>query len=86
MEKSGEGVKSQGTVRVLRGLTCLAFLTGCAAVGAPIPPEDVGIAATVRKQEKEKERAAQSTLDPQETSLDPEEEIELPTFYPIGVR
>ncbi len=63
----------------------LMFPMGCGAVGPPIPPEDVGIEAKIRKQQ----RAA--TPDNVVTSEDPaasveEETVELPGFYPIGTR
>ncbi len=69
-------------------LGCIAlfsFVMGCGAVGAPIPPEDVGIEAKVRKQQKKKSQQA-GTLSEEETISIEEESVELPVFYPIGTR
>jgi hypothetical protein len=63
----------------------LMFPMGCGAVGPPIPPEDVGIEAKIRKQQQESAKS-KGTLS---EDLDPsgeEETVELPTFYPIGTR
>ncbi len=61
------------------------FVMGCGAVGSPIPPEDVGIEAKVRRQQKEN---AQKEGTPSENGAisDKEEGVELPAFYPIGKR
>ncbi len=69
-------------------LGCIAlfsFVMGCGAVGAPIPPEDVGIEAKIRKQEQEKARSAGTLSEDGATSIE-EEDVELPVFYPIGTR
>ena len=58
---------------------------GCGAVGPPIPPEDIGIEAKIRKQEREN---AQSE-GPLSKDLDApveEEAVDLPSFYPVGTR
>ena len=66
-------------------LVLLMFPMGCGAIGPPIPPEDVGIEAKIRKQQRAK------TQDQPGTSEDPatlgeEDTVELPDFYPIGTR
>ncbi len=69
-------------------LSCLAFLalsTGCGAVGSPIPPEDVGIEAKVRKQQKENSQSEEAISENETNSVE-EEGVELPAFYPIGTR
>ncbi len=63
----------------------LSGLTGCGAVGSPIPPEDVGIAAKVRKQERDTGPPDNTLLEDGATSIE-EETVELPAFYPIGTR
>ena len=63
----------------------LSGLTGCGAVGSPIPPEDVGIAAKVRKQQRDKAPPESTLLEDGTTSME-EETVELPAFYPIGTR
>ena len=63
----------------------LSLLLGCGAVGKPIPPEDVGIEAKIKKQERESkgEQETPSVDEPVPVTEQPEE---LPSFYPIGVR
>ena len=57
----------------------------CGAVGPPIPPEEVGIEAKLRKQRQDQDRKAGIAIEDQMTS--PEEEaVELPALYPIGTR
>ena len=63
----------------------LSFLTGCGAVGSPIAPEDVGIAAKVRKQQRDK-APPESTIPVDGTTSVEDETVELPAFYPIGTR
>lgn len=66
-------------------LALLTFLMGCGAVGPPIPPEDVGIEAKIRKQQQSTgQDNVGASEDP--TTSDEEETVELPTFYPIGTR
>jgi hypothetical protein len=66
-------------------MTLLLCSMGCGAVGPPIPPEDVGIEAKIRKQNRDQIRKEGSTVEGEMTSP-VEEEVELPTFYPIGTR
>jgi len=58
---------------------------GCGAVGPPIPPEDIGIEAKIRKQEREKAQLEGPLSQDLETPVE-EEAVELPSFYPIGTR
>ena len=78
----------------LRKYACFKFLglivsstaiIGCGAVGSPIPPEDVGIEAKVRKQQKDHNQSEEALFE-NDTLTEGEEGIELPTFYPIGTR
>jgi predicted small lipoprotein YifL len=60
-------------------------LIGCGAVGPPIPPEEVGIEAKVRKQQHD--QAGKEGLPAEDQMPSPvEEPVELPAFYPIGTR
>ncbi|MDR4494245.1 MAG: hypothetical protein AB7P17_04795 [Nitrospirales bacterium] len=63
----------------------LSLNVGCGAVGKPIPPEDVGIEAKKRKQERETggEQDKTGIEEPLPATEQPEE---LPPFYPIGGR
>ena len=47
-------LKSDHFMMTLSFLVLLIFPMGCGAVGPPIPPEDVGIEAKIRKQQQEK--------------------------------
>ncbi len=62
------------------------LVMGCGAVGSPIPPEDVGIAAKVRKQQKETRPSELLLAEDEAVSTAEEETVELPTFYPIRTR
>jgi len=62
-----------------------SFFTGCGAVGSPIPPEDIGIAAKVRKQQQENAQPERARSE-DGVILVEEESVELPVFYPIGTR
>lgn len=61
------------------------LLLGCGAVGKPIPPEEVGIEAKIKKQEQET-KAEQEKPSVDEPVPITEQQEELPPFYPIGVR
>jgi len=70
---------------VLSVLTLLTIVMGCGAVGSPIPPENVGIEAKVRKQQRENTQS--EALLTEDGSIPVEEEgVDLPAFYPIGTR
>jgi hypothetical protein len=58
---------------------------GCGAVGPPIPPEEVGIEAKVRKQQQDQARNEGMPAEDQMTTP-AEETVELPALYPIGTR
>jgi hypothetical protein len=66
-------------------LTLLTFVMGCGAVGSPIPPENVGIEAKARKQQRKNTQS--ETILTEDGSIPVEEEgVELPASYPIGTR
>jgi len=68
------------------GLMALFFSTiGCGAVGPPIPPEEVGIEAKLRKQQQDQARKEEMAAEDQMTTP-VEEAVELPALYPIGTR
>jgi hypothetical protein len=72
----------------MMSLGFLALLTlpmGCGAVGPPIPPEDVGIEAKIRKQQQENAQSEGALNEDGAISVE-EENVELPAFYPIGTR
>ena len=74
-------------VIIIRSLIVLAIvvpfpvLPGCGAVGPPIAPEDIGIEAKVREQERQSRQSKGESPEDQDPS-DTEDTVELPTFYP----
>jgi hypothetical protein len=77
--------KSDRFILTLSFFVFLIFPLGCGAVGPPIPPENIGIEATIRKQQRENAQS-EGTLSQDRGTLVEEEAVELPTFYPIGTR
>jgi len=78
-------LKSSRFRMTLSFLVLSIFPVGCGAVGPPIPPEDVGIEAKIRKQQRA------TAIENDVASEDPdaaieEEAVELPALYPIGTR
>ena len=71
---------------ILAILLLLPVLPGCGAVGPPIAPEDVGIEAKVREQQRQQSRQSKDAISADQGLSDQEEAVELPTFYPIGTR
>ncbi len=78
-------LKSNRFMMSLGFLALLTFPMGCGAVGPPIPPEDVGIEAKIRKQQQESAKSNGTISQDLDPSVE-EEAVELPTFYPIGTR
>ena len=78
-------VKSYQFMMSLGFFALLTFPMGCGAVGPPIPPEDVGIEAKIRKQQRATTQDPAGTSEDTATSVE-EETVELPAFYPIGTR
>ena len=78
-------VKSYHFIMTLSFFVFLIFPLGCGAVGPPIPPENIGIEAKIRKQQREKPQA-EGTLSQDLATPVEEEAVELPAFYPVGTR
>jgi hypothetical protein len=72
----------------------IGTLAACGAVGAPIPPESVGVTPTIERQKKlealqEKQREAAmatETTEPQPDPLLQGQDVDLPTLQPVGTR
>ncbi|NWF72764.1 MAG: hypothetical protein HXY51_06915 [Nitrospirae bacterium] len=75
----------------------MVILMGCGTVGSPIPPERVGVNATIERQKtleslEEKRRKDASVIEPAEP--EPEEpdsalqgqDVNLPPLQPVGTR
>ena len=78
---------------IVVGMT-MGVLMGCGAVGAPIPPENVGVNLTIERQkklelieEKQREVAAEAeSTEPQPDSMLQGQDVNLPPLQPVGTR
>ena len=78
---------------IVAGMT-MGVLVGCGAVGAPIPPENVGVNLTIERQKKlelleEKQREATTEVEstePQPDSMLQGQDVNLPPLQPVGTR
>lgn len=78
---------------IVAGMT-MGVLMGCGAVGAPIPPENVGVNLTIERQkklelleEKQREAAAEAeSTEPQPDSMLQGQDVNLPPLQPVGTR
>jgi hypothetical protein len=78
---------------IVAGMT-MGGLVGCGAVGAPIPPENVGVNLTIERQkklelleEKQREAAAEvESTEPQPDSMLQGQDVNLPPLQPVGTR
>ena len=72
----------------------MGVLMGCGAMGAPIPPENVGVNLTIERQkklelieEKQREAAAEvESAEPQPDSTLQGQDVNLPPLQPVGTR
>ena len=72
----------------------LGMLVACGSVGSPIPPESVGVNATIERQKKlelleEKQREAAGAAESTEPQPDPTlqgQDVNLPPLQPVGTR
>ena len=82
------------TVTSIVMVVVMGMLAACGAVGAPIPPENVGVAPTIERQKRlealqEKQREAATVTETTEPQLDPllqGQDVDLPTLQPVGTR
>ncbi|HEY6263053.1 MAG TPA: hypothetical protein VIW47_15760 [Nitrospiraceae bacterium] len=78
---------------IVVGLT-MGGLLGCGAVGAPIPPENVGVNLTIERQkkielleEKQREAAAEvESIEPEPDSVLQGQDVNPPPLQPVGTR
>jgi hypothetical protein len=86
-------VRTPNATFIVVGVT-MGTLVACGIVGAPLPPESVGVTPTIERQKKlealkEKERqaaAAAESTEPQPDPLLQGQEIDLPPLQPVGTR
>jgi len=72
----------------------MGTLVACGAVGAPVPPESVGVNLTIERQKKlealeEKQREAEAAAESTESQPDPMlqgQDVNLPPLQPVGTR
>jgi hypothetical protein len=72
----------------------MGSMVACGAVGAPVPPESIGVTPTIERQKKlealdEKQRAAAAAAESTEPQPDPMlqgQDIDLPPVQPVGTR
>jgi hypothetical protein len=86
-------VRRSNVTSLMVGMT-IGTLVSCGAVGAPIPPENVGVTPTIERQKKlealkEKEREAAAAAESTEPQSDPVlqgQDVDLPPLQPVGTR
>jgi len=72
----------------------LVILVGCGAVGSPIPPESVGVNATIERQKtlesleekRRKDAAVDEPTEPEPDSALQGQDVNLPPLQPVGTR
>ena len=82
------------TVTSIVMVVVVGMLAACGAVGAPIPPENVGVTPTIERQKKlealqmkQREAAmAAEGVEPQPDPLLQGQDVDLPTLQPVGTR
>ena len=82
------------TVTSIVVVVVIGTLAACGAVGAPIPPESVGVTPIIERQkrlealqEKQREAAiAAEGVEPQSDLLLQGQDVDLPTLQPVGTR
>jgi hypothetical protein len=86
-------VRTPNAMSVVTGML-LGTSVACGSVGAPIPPENVGVTPTIERQkqlealdEKQREAAAAAELTQQQPDpMLPAQDIDLPPVQPLGNR
>lgn len=70
-------------------LVICAITVGCGVIGAPIAPEDVGIAPRLEKEQEQEAKSREQAAQQQEAgsgAVEPPSEPELPPLRPVGTR
>lgn len=85
-------------MRTLNGMSIIAgatmgTLVACGTVGAPIPPESVGVTPTIERQKKlealekkQREAATVESTAPQPDPLLQGQDLDLPPLQPVGTQ
>ena len=86
-------IRTPKAMSVVAGVI-MGAMVACGTVGAPVPPETVGVTPTIERQkklevldEKQREAAAAAELtQPQPDPMLPAQDIDLPPVQPLGNR
>jgi len=86
-------VQTPSATSIVAGVT-MGMLVACGVVGAPVPPESVGVNPTIERQKKlealeEKQREASPATESTEPQPDPMlegQDVNLPPLQPVGTR
>ncbi len=86
-------MRMRSVTSIVAGMT-MGVLMGCGSMGAPIPPENVGVNLTIERQKKvelleEKQREAAGEVEstePQPDSMLQGQDVNLPPLQPVGTR
>ncbi len=86
-------VRTPNATSIVAGVT-MGMLVACGAVGAPVPPESVGVNPTIERQQKlealeEKQREAAAAAESTEPQPDPMlqgQDVNLPPLRPVDTR
>lgn len=86
-------IRTPKAMSVVAGVI-MGAMVACGTVGAPVPPETVGVNPTIERQkklealdEKQREAAAAAELtQPQPDPMLPAQDIDLPPVQPLGNR
>jgi hypothetical protein len=86
-------IRTPKAMSVVAGVI-MGAMAACGTVGAPVPPETVGVTPTIERQKKldalnEKQReaaAAAEATQPQPDPMLPAQDIDLPPVQPLGNR
>ena len=86
-------VRAASATPIIAGVMMI-MLVGCGAVGSPIPPESVGVNATIERQKtldsleekRRKDAAVVESTEPEPDSALQGQDVNLPPLQPVGTR
>lgn len=86
-------MRTPNATSIVAGVT-IGTLVACGVVGPPVPPENVGVNATILQQKKREilelnQREAAEAVESAELPLDPAlqgQDVNLPSLRPVGTR
>jgi len=86
-------MRTPNATSIVAGVT-IGTLVACGVVGPPVPPENVGVNATILQQKKREilelnQREAAEAVESAELPLDPAlqgQDVNLPPLRPVGTR